>query len=114
MKRCIASKVRLTCVLAGVTIAFAGSVAVAGENGRGAVNHVIDCAQYPADGADRYHDQFLEGCREFAQTMGYRDASLVVMDQVDGVALASEPMTCPPVAPKNSGLYCIGLDKQPR
>ncbi len=79
----------------------------------GQVNNVLDCAQYPADGAEQMARDYLPKCREWVQSRGYSDAVVLPMETAaQQVQLASDPLTCPKVNPGNTGYYCIGLDKQ--
>lgn len=76
------------------------------------LNNVIDCSQYPATEASKYAEEYLPGCRSWAQSRGYGDAVVLPMDTAaDDVKLASPPLTCPTVKEGNVGYYCIGLDK---
>lgn len=76
------------------------------------VNNVIDCSQYPASDASKYAEEYLPGCRSWAESKGYRDAIVLPMSTAaNEVTLASKPLTCPPVKEGNVGYYCIGLDK---
>lgn len=82
------------------------------ETEDGAINNVIDCAQYPSADAQRYADEYLPECQQFTTSMGYRDGVVLPMDTAaQEVKLASDPLTCPKVNPGNIGYYCIGLDK---
>lgn len=76
------------------------------------INNVIDCAQYPSADAQRYADEYLPECQQWAQSRGYRDGVVLPMDtSAKEIKLASDPLTCPKVNAGNAGYYCIGLGK---
>ena len=84
------------------------------QKGTAQVNNVLDCAQYPAEGAEQMAQDYLPKCREWVQSRGYGDAAVLPMESAAQlVELASDPLTCPKVNPGNIGYYCTGLDKQP-
>jgi hypothetical protein len=85
------------------------------NNDDGTINNVIDCAQYPSAEAQRYADDYLPDCRQWAQSQGYTDGVVLPMDTAaKKIDLASGSITCPAVKAGNAGYYCIGLEKLSR